>query len=428
MVAASRSVISAVFPRERRRAPWLAARWTAAALLVVGWWMVGCGRGNRYAPPPLPEVTVSRPVAQEVTTYLEFSGHTVAVEAVEIRARVEGYLQSVNFTPDSEVKKGDLLFVIEPELYQARVDQAQADLQGKEAQARASAAQLEIADAIFKRSAGSRTDMVQKTQARDLATAQTAVARANLEAAKINLSYTRIYAPIDGRIDRNFVDAGNLVGGNGQATLLATIVRHDPIYAYFTASERELLQYLEMQRQNRTVAPAGQRNAAYLGLVTDTGFPRQGVVDYAANKIDPQTGTIEIRAVFPNPDRWVIPGLFVRVRLPFTRENALLVPSEAVSADQGGTYLLVVDAKDTVQYRRARLGSTIEGGLQVVQEGIGPEDWVVVNGLQRARPGSVVKPMREPIQAPTPIPAAKVEPLAASSPTPSPTASAVPTP
>ncbi len=287
---------------------------------------------------------------------------------------------------------------------------------------------VEIADAIFKRSAGSRTDMVQKTQARDLATAQTAVARANLEAAKINLSYTRIYAPIDGRIDRNFVDAGNLVGGNGQATLLATIVRHDPIYAYFTASERELLQYLEMQRQNRTVAPAGQRNAAYLGLVTDTGFPRQGVVDYAANKIDPQTGTIEIRAVFPNPDRWVIPGLFVRVRLPFTRENALLVPSEAVSADQGGTYLLVVDAKDTVQYRRARLGSTIEGGLQVVQEGIGPEDWVVVNGLQRARPGSVVKPMREPIQAPTPIPAAKVEPLAASSPTPSPTASAVPTP
>ncbi len=378
----------------------MVSRRRLAALAVAAALAAGCG-GNRYAPPPPPEVTVSRPVAEEVTTYSEFTGHTTAVETVDIRARVQGYLESYNFTPGEPVTAGQLLFIIEPDLYQAQVDQAAATLQGNEAQLTAAETQLEITQAIFQRSAGSRTELVQRTQQRDLAKAQVEIARANLEQAKLNLAYTHIYAPFDGRIDRNLVDVGNLVGA-GQATVLATLVKDDPIYAYFTASERELLRYRQLQLENKTVAQAGEHNVAYLALATDTGFPHVGKVDYVGNRVDPDTGTIDARAIFPNPTRVIVPGLYARVRLPFTRERALLVPAAAVSTDQGGTYLLVVDDKNTVQYRRAQVGPVVEGELQVVNDGIGPEDWVVVNGLQRARPGAVVKPVQTETKAPPP--------------------------
>ena len=367
------------------------ARGRIALLLAAVLLAAACGRGNRYAPPPPPEVTVAHPVEREVTLYSEFTGHTVAYESLDIRARVQGYLQSFNFTPGSYVKKGDLLFVIEPELYQAQVDQAQADLQGKEAQYRAAQQQLEITQAIFERSAGSRTDLVQKTQARDLAKAEVGMARANLEAAKLNLSYTHIYAPFPGRIDRNLVDVGNLVG-SGEATLLCTIVRDDPIYAYFTMSERELLQFQELQRQNRTAAQQGQGDVAYLALATERGFPHVGQVDYTSNRVDPTTGTIELRGTFPNPDHVILPGLFVRVRLPLTRERAVLVPEAAVSQDQGGQYLLLVDAQNHVEYRRVHMGQVVEGELRVVLDGVTTADQVVIEGLQRAHPGSEVKP------------------------------------
>jgi len=385
-------------PRERRRA-------RRALLVALAATAAACGR-NRYAPPPPPEVTVTRPIEHEITTYNEFTGHTAAVEAVDVRARVQGYLQSVNFTPGENVKKGELLFVIEPSLYQARVDQVEADVEGKEAQYRAAQAQLEITTAIFERHAGSRTDLVQKTQARDLAKAQLAMARATLEAAKLDLAYTHIYAPIDGRIDRNFVDVGNLVGA-GQATLLASIVRDDPVYAYFTASERQLLQFYELQRQRRTVVPPGQHAVAFLGLATETGFPHPGRVDYVGNRVDPDTGTIEVRALFPNPNRVILAGLFARVRLPYTREQAVLVPDVAVQADQGGSYLLIVDPQGTVQYRRVQVGPLAEGDLRVIQDGVASTEWVVVNGLQRARPGGVVKPIQTETKFPesTPAPA-----------------------
>ncbi|MFI5364132.1 MAG: efflux RND transporter periplasmic adaptor subunit [Candidatus Binatia bacterium] len=360
-----------------------------------------CARGNRYAPPPPSEVTVSQPVEQEVTTYSELTGTTAAVASIDIRARVLGYLKSINFTPGADVKQGDLLFVIEPELYQAKVDQARADLDGKQAQYQAAEEQLQITQAIFARSAGSRADLVQKTQQRDLAKAQVAMARATLEAAQLDLSYTQIYAPISGRIDRNRVDVGNLVG-SGEATLLASIMKHDPIYVYFTMSEREMLQYGDMQRQRRTAASEGERNLAYFALTADTGFPHVGQVDYTSNRVDPNTGTIELRAVFPNPDHLIVPGLFARIRLPLAREHALLVPEAAVSADQGGQYLLTADDHNVVQYRRVRLGPTVSGGMQVIESGIQKDEWVIVNGLQRARPGSTVKPTRTTLQAPEP--------------------------
>ena len=371
------------------------ARLFLVGLVALG---VACNRGNRYAPPPPPEVTVSQPIEQDVTLYNEFTGRTVAIETVDLRARVQGFLRSVNFTAGTDVTQGQLLFVIEPDLYEAQVAQAAANVEGSQAQLSAAQTQLEITQAIYERSAGSRTDLVQKTQARDLAKAQLATNKANLDAAKLSLAYTHIYAPFDGRIDRNLVDVGNLVG-SGEATLLATIVRHDPMYAYFTASERELLHYLEMRRQNRTVAGAGERTPAYVGLATEDGYPHRGEVDYSSNRVDPDTGTIELRAVVPNPQHVLVPGLFARVRLPLTRQRSLLVPDAALSSDQGGQYLLIVDDKNKVQYRRIEAGPRIEG-MRVISDGLRKDDWVVTIGLQRARPGIEVKPTR--VETPVP--------------------------
>jgi len=370
----------------------LAVVLTAAALVAA------CNRGNRYVPPPPPEVTVSHPIEQEVTVYNEFTGRTQAIETVDLVARVQGFLRSINFTPGTDVQQGQLLFVIEPDLYEAQVEAAQGSLEGSEAQYQAAQTQLEITQAIYERSAGSRTDLVQKTQTRDLAKAAVETAKANLAAAKLNLSYTHIYAPFSGRIDRNLVDVGNLVGA-GQATPLATVVRHDPMYVYFTASERELLRYFEMRRKRKTVAGEGEPTPAYLGLATEEGYPHVGQVDYSSNRVDPDTGTIELRGVFPNADRVLIPGLFARIRLPLTREKALLVPDAAVSFDQGGQYLLVVNDKNTVEYRRVKMGPLIEG-MRAIAEGIVAEDWVVTIGVERARPGLTVKPKQ--VETPKP--------------------------
>jgi RND family efflux transporter MFP subunit len=376
----------------------------AAALFAAA-----CGRGNEYAPPPPPEVTVSHPVEREVTIHGEFTGHTVAIATLDIRARVQGYLESVHFTPGSTVKKGDLLFVIEPTLFQAQVNQAKATLAAKEADYRAAQQQLEITQTIFQKSAGSRTDLVAKTQARDLAKAELENARANLAAAELNLSYTHIYAPFDGVIDRNLVDVGNLVGSGG-ATLLATIVQSDPIYAYFQMSEAELLRY----RQERGAAEgtADPGDEARLALATDTGFPHVGRVDYTSNRVDPETGTIELRAVFPNADRALVPGLFARVRLPMSHQQAVLVPDAAIGSDQGGQYVLLANDKNLVEYRRVHVGPTVDDDQRVIIDGVGPADWVIVNGLQRARSGVEVKPVRadagggSPAPQPRPTPAA----------------------
>lgn len=358
--------------------------------------LAGCG-SNEYAPPPPPEVIVAHPEEREVTTYLEFAARTEAVEAVAIRARVQGTLQSIHFQPASVVKKGDLLFVIEPDLYRARVERAAADLASATAQAKAAAEQLEITKAIYERKAGSRADLVARTQARDQATAAIAQAKAALEAANLDLAYTHIYSPIDGRIDRNYVDAGNLVAA-GEPTLLATVVRQDPIYAYYQASERELLEYRERQRHDQTAMAEGQIVPATLGLLTEDGFPHEGKIDYISNRVDPSTGTIEIRGVFDNPDGVLIPGLFARIRIPYTRGRALLVPELAIGTDQGGRFVYVVGKDDLVEQRRIKIGAQVDGE-RVVETGLTAEERIVVNGLQRARAGVKVSPREAPAKS-----------------------------
>jgi RND family efflux transporter MFP subunit len=375
--------------------------------------LAGCA-DNQYEAPPPPEVTVAFPVEREVTTYGDFAGRTIAIESVDIRARVQGILQGMAFKPGTEVGQGDLLFVIEPTLYEARVEQAKADLEGAEARARAADEQLAITREIFERKAGSKADLVQKTEIRDEARAAVARARADLTAAELDLSYTHLYAPISGRIDRNYVDVGNLVGA-GQPTLLATIVREKPIFVYFSVSERDLLVHPELLGGG---APAsGEPIRVHLGLGDEPGFPRTGTLDYTSNRVDPSTGTIELRAVFSNTDGRIVPGLFVRVRVPFDRGRALLVPDDAMQADQNGRYLLVVGANDVVEQRPVEVGPA-DGVMRVVASGLTKTDRVVVNGLQRARPGAVVKPILQEAAPATPQPTA---PSAASSPSASPT-------
>src|SRR5581483_5806856 len=254
---------------------------TVAMGLIAAALLPACAR-NEYEAPPPPEVTVAPPVEREVTTYREFTGRTVSTEAVDIRARVQGYLKSIHFAPGTDIMKGDLLFVIEPDLYEARVRQAEADLERTEARAKAADEQLAITQAIFERKAGSKADLVEKTQARDESRAAVARARADLSAANLDLSYTRIYAPISGRIDRNYVDVGNLVG-SGEASVLAKIVREQPIYAYFDVSERDLLEYTDLLRRGGDPGPEGRRTRVDLGLMTEEGFPHGGTLDYSSN-------------------------------------------------------------------------------------------------------------------------------------------------
>ena len=367
--------------------------------------LAGCGGGNTYAPSPPPEVTVAKPVEKDVTNYVEYTGNTVAVPTVDIRARVKGFLQSVNFELSAKVKKGDLLFVIEPEPYQAQVDQCKGELQAKEAQYKASCDSLAIKQEMYAKSAASKLDVINATDMRDTAQAQIAVAKAALEEAEINYGYTHILAPIGGRINRNLVDAGNLVGA-GVDTLLATIVSDDPMYAYFNVAERDLLMHDAMLRSGQ-LGERAKKRTIFLGLATEEGCPHEGAVDFRDNKLDSDTGTIQMRGRFPNPDGVLLSGLFVRIRVPYNQEKALLVPDVALSDDQAGKFLLVVNDKKVVEQRRVKVGALQDGGMRVITDGLKAGERVIVDGILRAREGITVNPQEQkPIES-APAPSSK---------------------
>lgn len=363
----------------------------AAALFNIA----ACDSGKeKYVAPPPPEVTVSQPQKRDVTEYVDFTGTTQAEKSVEIRARVEGFLQSIDFTPASMVKKGDLLFVIDPKPFKAKLDQALADLATAKAQLQLADATLVRKERAFKQRAVSEVEVIQARAEKAKARAAIEAAKASVETAQINLGYTSIHAPIDGRISRNLVDVGNLVG-SGQATLLTSIVKDDPIYVYFSIAENVLLQFIRKHREYEAAPDKMKDPVVYIGLANEKGYPHKGLADYIDNRVDPQTGTIQVRAVFPNSDHMLVPGLFARVRIPVdTLKDALLVPEQALGSDQGGRYLLVVNDQNTVEYRKVELGSK-EGSMQVIKTGLKPEDRVIIKGLQRVRPGSKVKPVTE---------------------------------
>jgi RND family efflux transporter MFP subunit len=358
-------------------------------LLPVLLW--GCGEDNTYVPPPPPAVSVSQPIRQTVTDYIEVSGNTQASNSVNLVARVEGYLQSVSFADGTFVKKGDLLFVIEPAPYEAQVQLQEATVAQQQATLTQASEEYARQQRLIKQNATSQSEL-ESWQAQQ-ATAQAAVeeANANLEIAKINLGYTRIVAPFDGRIGRHLVDPGNLVGA-GTPTQLATIEQLAPVYVYFNLDETAVLRVRDdMRAAGRTVANMGPVTLG-VGLPNETGYPHEAKLDFVDSDIDQSTGTLQVRGSIANQDYLFLPGMFVRVRVPVgTIADALLVPDRALGIDQRGHYLLLVGANDEVEQRPVQIGALV-GDLRVITQGLAAEDRVVVDGIQRAIPGNKVAP------------------------------------
>jgi RND family efflux transporter MFP subunit len=365
--------------------------------------VAACGKGNEYVEPPPPKVTIAEPLQQEVIDYLEFTGTTHAFERVEVRARVVGFLQSMHFIPGTWIDEGDPLFVIDPREYQAKLTGAKAELQSAEAQLTRAKIEFARYERLFAEKAAAETDVVKWRGERDIARAAVYRARAALERAQLDLSYTNVTAPITGRVSRNLVDPGNLVG-EGEATLLTTVTRYDPMHVYFNLNERDYLKVMNMYREQvkeKGIDP-GTESAIeaeiplFLGLANEEGYPHQGTADFAESGLDTGTGTLQLRGLFPNPDKppVLVPGLFARIRMPIAkRSDALLVTERAIGGDQSGSYLMAVNSENVVEKRLIRTGQLVDG-LIVIKEGLRPGEWVVVKGLQRARPGAKVDPER----------------------------------
>lgn len=364
-------------------------------VLVAG----GCEKKNQYVAPPPAPVTVALPVQKDVVDYIEFTGTTQAVASVDIRARVQGFLESIHFREGAIINKGDLLYIIDPKPYQAAVDKAAAELESKKAQLERAEVEYQRNLRLMKENATSEKELNNAKTSRDAAKADVGMAAAGLDTAKINLGYTTIRSPLAGRTGRSQVDIGNLVGA-GEFTLLTTIKQFNPIYAYFTVNEQDLLRVMKMQRAE---GGEGARHVpVQMGLVNESGYPHEGEIDFADLGVDQATGTFLLRGVFQNPSRppVLIPGLFVRLRAPIgIHANAVLVPERAIGVDQLGKYVLVVNNDNVVEYRPLKLGIQ-DGQLREIHEGVKAGDKVIVSGIQRARPGAKVNPsMAEPQSA-----------------------------
>lgn len=363
---------------------------------------VGCKpKMNAYAPPPPPEVTVAHPARKAVTRYLEYTGTTEAYEDVELRARVAGFLDRVNFKPGAAVKKGDLLFVIDPRVYEAQARQAAADLAAREATMRLAEITLKRVTEAARSAAIGQQEMDKALADRDQARALVEQANAALATARLNVEFTQVRSPIDGRITKNLVDVGNLVGAAGEPTVLATVVNTRPLYVSVDASESDLLMVRrariarEPGAEPGQIAP-GEWRPVDLATADSDQFSIHGHIDYVDPALNPQTGTIRVRCRFENEDGVLLPGLFVRVRILLETAEETVAPDIALLSDQSGRYALVVNDKDTVEIRRVRIGA-LDGAARVVLEGLSATDRIIVNGLQRARPGVVVKPtIQEP--------------------------------
>ena len=372
--------------RTRRRASVRSASWIGLVTVLV--W--SCS-GAPPAPPP-PKVKVIQPVVRETMEWDEFTARLEAVDSVEVRPRVSGYLQTVHFKDGALVNKGELLFTIDPRPYEAVLRRTQAELSS--AVSRLSLAQKNAARGgdLLKSHAISQEDADIRESNRRQAEAAVEEAQAAVDSARLDVEFTRVAAPVAGRVGRKLVTEGNLIsGGVGtQGTLLTTIVSLDPIYAYFEADEGSVLKYNRLAREGQRPSSREHANPVHVGLADETGFPHDGVMDFVDNQIDRGTGTVVARAVLPNPDLSLLPGLFARLQLPGSGTyRATLIPDEAVGTDQSQKFVWVVDAENKAQYRTVKTGPMIDG-LRVVREGLGPEDRVVVAGIQRVRPGIVV--------------------------------------
>ena len=353
----------------------------------------GCGPSAAQQKPAPPAVTVATVEQQELVEWDEFTGRTEPVEMVEVRPRVSGHIQEVRFQSGELVKKGAVLFVIDPRWHQAEFDRRQAEYEqarvhreNAEREAKRTG-QLLANRAISTEDAEAREARFQEAKAALLA------AEAARESAKLDLDFTEVRAPIDGRVSRALVTAGNYINGvAGAATVLTTIVTVDPIYVYADVDENSLLKFNALFHDRKTSARTEDRVPIELQLADEEGFPQRGYIESFDNRLDPNTGSILLRAVFPNPDGRIVPGLFARIRVPLSeRHAALLVEERAVGTDQGQKFVLALSATNTVEYRPVKLGPGVNG-KRIVRAGLKPGEQVVVNGLQRVRPGMPVTP------------------------------------
>jgi RND family efflux transporter MFP subunit len=361
-----------------------------------------CGGAPEVVELPPPEVAVAQPVERPVADYFETTGRTAAFEEVDVRARVPGYLVRVNFTDGQMVKKGDVLFEIDPRPYQAAVLQAEGEIGRWEAQLRSAEADVARNKRLLPKGAASERELEVSIANKETAEAEIKSARARLEKAKLDLEYATIVAPIEGRASRTSITVGNLVELAGSSSaVLTTLVTLDPIYVYFDIDERALLRYqADYRARGNEVRPEHIRDLELpveLALATDDGFPHRGLLDFVDNQVNPSTGTLSARAAFDNGRSFLTPGLFCRVRMPYgDPQNARLVSERAIGTDQGGKYLLVVNDQNVVEYRAVKLGAKSDG-LLVINEGLGAGEWVVTAGIQRIRPGITVKPQQGPM-------------------------------
>jgi multidrug efflux system membrane fusion protein len=355
--------------------------------------LAGCGAKSADPPPP-PAVTVAPVLARDINEWDEFTGRLQAVDEVEIRPRVSGYIKRVTFPEGKEVRKGEVLFEIDARPYQADLARAEAQLEQARTASELAAREVQRAQRLVSVKAISQEEFDSRTSAQANGLASVRAAEAAVQTARLNLGWTQVRSPIAGRVSNAQVTAGNLVqAGPPTATLLTTVVSLDPIYAYFEGDEQTYLKYTSLARSGARPSSRDVRNPIYMGLANEEGqFPHKGYVDFVDNRLDPETGTIRARAVFSNKDRLFTPGLFARMKLVGSgRYHAALVLDRAIGTDQDKKFVLVLKPDKTVEYRSVQPGRLVDG-LRVISSGLKGGEQIVINGLQRVRPGMKVTP------------------------------------
>jgi RND family efflux transporter MFP subunit len=365
----------------------------AATAILAAVALADCDNRNTYVPPPPPKVTVATPHQRNVTLFFEGTGNAAAVNSANLVARVAGFVESINYKDGDIVKKGTLLFTIEPKIYKLKLEQAKAAEAAAQATVTQTDADYERQATLLKTSAASKATLDNATAARDTAHANLIQAQVNTRLAEMNDAYANVSAPFDGIVTARTVSVGEYVGGTTTPTVLATIVQIMPIYVNFNVSEDDVIRIREDMRKHDLTPQDLKKLPLEVGLQTEQGYPHRGTLDYAAPTISPSTGTLAARGILENTDRALLPGNFVRVHVPVGSplENALLVPETALGTDQSGRYLLVVGKDDVVEQRKVEVGPP-EGIERVITKGLAADDRVIVDGLLRAIPGQKVEP------------------------------------
>lgn len=353
---------------------------------------------NAFVPPPPPKVEVAPPTQRAITRYLEATGNTAPIKSVDLVARVQGVLKSINYKDGTSVKAGTTLFTIEPETYKLKLEQAQAAEAGTQASVKQAEADFKRQSDLVQRQVVSQATLDTSTANRDNAQANLQQAQVNTRIAAVNYGYTNVTAPFDGVVSAHLVSVGQLVGASSP-TQLATIVALDPLYVNFNVNEQDVLKIRAEARRRGMTSSDIEQLPVEVGLQTESGYPHKGKLDYAAPTVNQSTGTLAVRGVLPNADRVLLPGYFVRVRVPIDQQaNALLVPDVALGSDQAGRYVLVVNGDNIVEQRKVVTGP-LDGDLRVIESGLKPDDRVVIAGLLRAIPGQKVDPQLQKSEA-----------------------------